>query len=192
MQYRFKEFAMTGLLIALLAGCETLPYDRETQATVAGGAVGAAAGAALGDSMFDTLIGGALGAGAGYLIGAKTDWFSSDNDNTTAEARQAVQNARTNPATAEDVENSNTGDLNDDGFVTTDELIAMEEAGLDEDEILDRLEATDQVFDITPAQSEQLVAAGVSPKVVNRLESVNRAERDQLLSDASVIGRPAE
>ncbi|MBA3563848.1 MAG: hypothetical protein H0W33_07550 [Gammaproteobacteria bacterium] len=190
MQYHYKEIVLAGLLIAPLAGCENLPYDRETQATAAGGAVGAVAGAALGDSMFETLLGGALGAGAGYLIGAHTDWFSSENN--TAEARQAVRNAQNDPATAADVDNSNTADLNSDGFVTTDELIAMEEAGLSEGEIMNRVEATDQVFDITPQQSDQLIAAGVSRRVVNQLETVNREERDRLLSDASVIGRPAE
>lgn len=182
MQNRYRECVLAGMLIALLAGCENLPYDRETQATVAGGAVGAAAGAALGDSLFDTLVGGALGAGAGYLIGAETDWFSSADN--TSDARRAVQNAQTDPATADGVENSDTGDLNGDGFVTTDELIAMEDAGLSEDEIMDRLEATDQVFDLTPEQSDELIAAGVSRDVVN--------QRDRLLSDASVIGRPVE
>ncbi|MGH8495403.1 MAG: hypothetical protein ACREVN_04655 [Gammaproteobacteria bacterium] len=191
MQNRYRECLLAGALIALLAGCENLPYDRETQATAAGAAVGVAAGAALGDSLFDTLLGGALGAGAGYLIGAETDWLG-DDDIDTAEAQEAVRNARNNPATEDDVENSDTGDLNGDGFVTTDELIAMEDAGLSEDEIMDRLEATDQVFDLTPEQSEELVAAGVSEDVVDQLESINREERDRLLSDASVIGRPAE
>jgi hypothetical protein len=59
--------------LTFLAGCENLPGTRAEQGAVIGGASGAVAGSALGDSTFDTLLGGAAGAGAGYIIGKETD-----------------------------------------------------------------------------------------------------------------------
>ncbi len=64
---------LSGLSLTMLAGCENLPGSRAEQGAVIGGASGAVAGSALGDSTFDTVIGGALGAGAGYVVGKETD-----------------------------------------------------------------------------------------------------------------------
>lgn len=62
-----------ALSLSVLAGCENLPGTRAQQGAVIGGASGAVAGSALGDSTVGTVIGGALGAGAGYVIGKETD-----------------------------------------------------------------------------------------------------------------------
>ena len=51
--------------------------------------------------------------------------------------------AQESPATVDDVRRSSTEDLNGDGFVTVDELVALQRAGLSDDPILRRLEATD-------------------------------------------------
>lgn len=172
----------------LLAGCENLPGTREEQATVIGGAAGAAVGAATTDDLWGVLLGAAAGAAGGYLIGANTDWFERDADVRQDQAQAAVEEARRNPAQADDVFNAETADLNGNGFVTTDELLAMEEAGLSDDEILSRLEATDQVFELSEQQRQEFLAAGLSPTVVDGLEQINRSERDAILSDPQVIG----
>jgi hypothetical protein len=143
-----------ALATAPLVACENLPGTREQQAAVAGGVIGGATGAATNDShpMLGLLVGSAVGAGGGYLIGAKTDWFKRPED-ARDDARRSVSVAADQPARPEDVERSSTADLNEDGFVTTDELVAMERAGLSDDEIIDRLRDSGQVFELSPARS---------------------------------------
>lgn len=183
--------ALSALLASslLLSACENLPGSREDQATVIGGAAGAAVGAAVADNdLLGVLLGGAVGAAGGRIIGARTDWFEEQPDFLRTEAQRAADNARQNPATAADVARSNSADLNNDGFVTTDELLAMEAANLSDAQIMERLEATDQVFDLSEQQRQEFIAAGLSPEVVNGMENINRAEREELLNNPQVIG----
>ena len=173
-----------GLALVPMTGCEDLPGNREQQSTVIGGAAGAAAGALIGgedNRLVGALIGGALGAGGGYLIGAKTDWFEDDNEDASEEARQAVDEATADPATAAQARAADTADINDDGFVTLDEVVAMEQAGFSNPEMLRRLRATDQVFDLSASQRQHLLDEGVSDSVVDALPDINRATRDELL-----------
>jgi hypothetical protein len=170
-----------SLLIATSIGCENLPGTRESQGAVIGGTVGAAAGAAVSDEnrLLGALIGGAIGAGGGYLIGARTDWF--DDPERDREARNAIREAQASPATVDDVRRSLTADLNGDGFVTTDELVAMERAGLGDDEIIRRLRDSGQIFDLSASQEDALLSAGVSRRVVTEMHSINRQEREEVL-----------
>lgn len=181
-----------ALTLAPLAGtgCEDLPGgdDPGTQGAVIGGLGGAAAGAMVGgegNRLVGALLGGALGAGGGYLIGANMDDDEVDESDRVA-AQDAVEEARTNPATVAQVYDSETADLNNDGFVTTDELIAMSEAGLSNQQIIDRLEATDQVFDLDQQQRDYLLANGVSRGVVNRLPTINQEQRDEIFGAGNV------
>lgn len=179
---RTPGLLLTLLFAIVLAACEQVPGTREQQTTAAGAVTGAAAGALLADDdneLLGTLLGGAIGAGGGYLVGARTDWF--ENGDASAEARQAVREAQQNPATGEEALEATTADIDQDGFVTTDELIAMENAGLTDDEILQRLRATNAVFDLTPAQADRLMNAGLSANVVNQLETINRTEREEII-----------
>lgn len=179
-----KAVIAPSLLIAISIGCENLPGTRESQGAVIGGAVGAATGAAVASEnrLLGALIGGAIGAGGGYLIGARTDWF--DDPDRSREARRAIRDAESSPATVADVENSSTADLNGDGFVTTDEVTAMERAGLSDDEMLRRLRATGQIFDLDRRQHDALIAAGVSRRVVSQMQDINREQRDDVLGGA--------
>lgn len=185
---KIKSVGLTTLLSVSLvampmAGCQDLPGSDEQQGAVLGGLGGAAAGAIIGggdNRLLGALIGGALGAGGGYLVGANKDKIMGKDDE---DARQAVERAQEDPATAEDVENATTADLNDDGFVTLDEVVAMEEAELGDREILQRLESTDQVFELTNDQREYLIDRGVSNRVVNGMEDINSDLRDDLLRD---------
>jgi hypothetical protein len=184
-------------MIALLAvipasACQELPGTRTQQATAAGGAAGAAVGAAASENrLVGALVGGALGAGAGYIVGAHTDWFQSNRD-TYSQAQRAVENAQQNPATVESVHAANPADLNADGFVTTDELSALAQAGLTDQDILRRLEATGNVFDLSPSQEQTLRTAGLSDHVIREMQRINRDERERLLGAPEVLGRPAE
>jgi hypothetical protein len=173
-------FAATAALFAAL-GCAELPGTRESQGAVIGGALGSAAGAAAHEDnrLLGALIGGALGAGGGYLIGARTDWF--DDPERESHARDAIRDAQTSPATPEDVRSSTTADLDGDGFVTIDEVTAMENAGLSDGEILDRLRDTGQIFDLSRSQEEALRDAGLSERVIAEMQQINREQRDQIL-----------
>lgn len=183
-----RRAILVGLSAAALittgTGCENLPGSRGTQGAVIGGAAGAATGAAVSSNnrLIGALIGGAIGAGGGYLIGAHTDWFGKDDADD--HARAAIRNAQLSPASPADVASATSADLNADGFVTMDELIAMEKAGLSDDQIIGRLRLTDQVFELTPSQRSQLVASGLSADVLDEMEQINRDEREEVLSRA--------
>lgn len=176
--------------LVALAGCENLPGSRTEQATGAGAAAGAAIGAAAMDNdLIGALLGGAAGAAGGHIIGARTDWFEQQPERRSEAAQEAAEAARSSPASVAAVREADSADINDDGFVTMDELIAMEQAGLGDSEIIDRLEATEQVFQLNADQRERLVDAGLSPALVARVDEVNRDERDELFGDSDVISR---
>ncbi|MGH7289393.1 MAG: hypothetical protein ACREI8_15390, partial [Myxococcota bacterium] len=107
------------------------------------------------------------------------DWF--DDPDRERRARETIRDAQVSPASVEDVRRSSTADLNDDGFVTTDELTAMERAGLSDDETLRRLRATGQIFDLSRSQEDALIQAGVSRRVVAEMQDINRDRREDVL-----------
>jgi len=172
-----------------LAGCQNLPGSKSTQGTVLGGASGAGLGAAIADdSAAGALVGGLLGAGGGYLVGSQMD-KRGDNQADVAEARQAATRARRNPATAADVAGKGTADLNGDGFVTMDEIVAMEKANLSDPQMLERLRASDQVFRLSPQQQQQLIEQGVSRDVVEQMESINRGDPAGRPPASDIVGQ---
>ena len=180
--------ALTGLLLLGASGCSNLPGTPKQQGAVVGGLGGAAAGAALGGSkhqVLGALLGGALGAGGGYIVGANKDKIMGRDTN---DAEQATQSAQTRPATAQEALNSPTADINHDGYVTMDEVIAMKSAGVSDQVMLQRLSATGQVFELTPEQQQYLLNHGVDQYVVNQMQDVNRETRNQLLNQS--ISRP--
>jgi Glycine zipper len=162
--------------LAPLAGCENLPGNKKEQGAVIGGVGGAVAGAALGKGNrgIGALIGGALGAGGGYLVGAKMD--DKDKDKTKDGAIKASQNAQQHPATAADVKDSSTADLNADGFVTLDEVVAMKDAGLGDKEMIKRLQRTQQYFELTDEQMKYLRDHQVDEKVITAMRDMRPDE----------------
>lgn len=179
-----------AVLAGLGTGCQQLPGTHEQQGAVIGGTGGAIAGAAIADNdLLGALIGGAAGAAGGYLIGANSDRILG-RDRVAAE--RAVQGAQASPATADQVRYATTADVNSDGFVTLDEVTAMNAAGLTDEQMLARLRATDQVFELTSAQERLLRDQGVSQTVISAMREINRDTRDRLLNNRSrdVIGRP--
>ena len=137
------------------------------------------------------MLGGAIGAGGGYVIGANSDRITGRD---RAGAEQAVRSAQTRPATAEDALRAQTADLNSDGFVTLDEVVAMRAANFSDQQILDRLAATSQIFELTAEQQQYLSQHGVSQYVIDRMLDLNRDVRDRLISqpNSGVIGRPVQ
>ena len=161
--------------IGMLAGCESAPGDEPEQGAVIGGVAGGLAGAALGGEdhwLQGTIIGAVLGAGGGYLIGSEIDKRNEE------EAREAARRARENPATADAARNARTADIDNNGFVTVDEVVAMEQAGLSDDEMIQKLEATGQVFSLGEQEKQQLAQGGVSDTVIQRMPQLNRDRVD--------------
>ena len=168
---------MGSFALAPLTGCEDLPGDEKTQGAVIGGLGGAVAGAALGgddNRLLGALIGGALGAGGGYLIGSQLDKADDEDD-----ARSADRKARENPVTVEQARRADTADVNNDGYVTLDEVVALEKAGLEDNQIIRKLERTNQFFELTNEQEEYLADRGVSQRVIDRMGEINADVRDQ-------------
>ncbi|MEX0899386.1 MAG: glycine zipper domain-containing protein [Gammaproteobacteria bacterium] len=173
----FPVTAVCALAVTLVAGCANLPGTNEEQGVVIGGVTGAAAGAAVAGSGHRTLgalLGGIIGAGSGYMIGARRDRIQGTPEDQQA-AQAAISRAQADPATVADVHTSTTADLNKDGFVTADEVIAMSDAGLRDDEIVTRLRATGQVFELTSTERQHLLNNGVPLEVVEEMNTINIA-----------------
>jgi hypothetical protein len=173
---RAVSLALVGsLTLGPAVGCSNLPGGSKEQGAVIGGLGGAAAGALIAKNNrgLGALIGGVLGAGGGYLIGAQKDKIDKKK---AEEARQASDRAERNPARPDDVSRSRTADLNDDGFVTMDEVVALRKAGLSDSEMIDRLQRTDQVFELTDRQVEYLRDRNVSTRVIDAMQDMNRGD----------------
>jgi hypothetical protein len=184
-----------GLLAALLVGavgCEQLPGTRKEQGAVIGGLGGAAAGAAVGGEkhrLLGALLGAAAGAAGGYVIAAKTDHISN---NDSQAAQQAAVNAQQHPATAAEARAATTADINHDGFVTMDEIVAMKDAGISDEEMLRRMRSTGQIFELTSDQQKYLRDRGVSQYVINQMQSINADQKQQILNQrGDVLGHPS-
>jgi len=183
---------ISSFILGPLAGCESLPGNKKEQGAVIGGVGGAAAGAVVGGErhrLLGALLGGALGAGGGYLIGAQ---MSKNDAQHRDEAVQASRRAEQTPARAEDVRNAATADLNNDGFVTLDEVVAMRQAGLSDDEMIRRLRATGQIFELTAQQEDYLRNHNVDDRVVVAMRNMNQAQGPPTAypPPEQTIGRP--
>ena len=190
---RLFQKSFTPIAAALLVGCSNLPATDKQQGAVIGGASGAAVGAAVTENRaLGALIGGALGAAGGYVIGANSDKILGRDSEAAEEASEQSQQS---PATPAEVQAATTADANSDGFVTLDEVIAMEQAGLSDDEIVQRLRATGQIFDLSQEQKDYLQQRGVSQTVIDTLPTINADKKQEILSapdDAVISGeRPA-
>ena len=190
-----EKVIAAGMGAALLlgaTGCQNLPGTPGQQGAVMGGAGGAVAGAAVGGEhhrLLGALLGGALGAGGGYLIGANKDRITGHD---SAGAEEAVRRAQANPATPQQALAAQTADLNGDGFVTMDEVVAMKRAGLPDQQILDRMRVTGQVFELTPDQQAYLRNNGVDQYVIDQIPDINRDVRNQIGQGAvAPQGNPA-
>jgi hypothetical protein len=117
------------------------------------------------------VLGGLTGAGGAYLIGA--NWDMVKNRDSVSSDR-AVEKARSSPALPQEARTVSTADINNDGFITVDEVAAMQKAGFSDDEMIHRLELTGQVFDISQQTESTLRGQGVSRRVIDSMKSMNR------------------
>jgi hypothetical protein len=179
------------ITVAILAttGCSNLPGNPQQQGAVIGGASGAAVGAAVTKNRaLGAIIGGAVGAAGGYVVGANKDKILGKDKEGATEAERKSQET---PATAEQARNAVTADVNSDGFVTLDEVVALEQTGLTDDQLIEKLRATNQVFELTEEQKRYLMDRGVSRTVVDRMATLNQDTLEHPRPSDSVIGRPS-
>jgi hypothetical protein len=173
------RLALLGSLgVALVAtGCESVSAENVPVATTT-------RSAALDEKHgLTALLNGALGAGGGYLIGADPKMLGdNDRGRHRAQAVLASERAERNPATVDDARRARSADLNADGFVTLDEVIAMERAGLDDAEQVALLTRTHQVFELTAEQERYLEDRGIGRNVVREARSMDAGHEAQAAS----------
>lgn len=163
-----KIVLIGGVCSALVlgSGCSSAPGTPGQQGAVVGGASGAAVGAAVTKNhALGAIIGGAVGAAGGYVIGGKTGHLDKN---------KAEENAQNNPATTQQATSAQTADVNGDGFVTLDELVALNNAGLTDDEMIQRIAATGLTFDLNSEQIKYLTDHGIRARVIQTLPQINR------------------
>lgn len=183
-----------ALLMSLGAGCSSLPGNEPTQGAVIGGVAGAAAGALIGggdNRLLGGLIGGAAGAGGGYLIGSKLD---KAGEKDQGDATKASERAQKSPASIEQAKEARTADVNGDGYVTMDEVVSLQKAGFNDDEIISRLNKTGMFFDLSSKQQQYLRDNGVSGRVVSAMNTINpevRAQAEARLREKNSAGGEA-
>jgi len=161
----FRLMIAGAMLAGCLWGCESIrPHttsmieDLPTGPTTAG---------LMGHSyLMKDLVDDQLGPTGGFLIAAAPEKFDQHKEK---EAITVSQKAEQSPATVADARNSVTADLNGDGYVTLDEVVALKHAGLSDAEIVSRLDNTHQVFSLTPEQERYLTDRGISHDVANRI-----------------------
>jgi len=166
----FQLMLAAALLVGGLWGCESIrPHttsmieDLPTGPTTAG---------LMGHSyLMKDLVDDQLGPTGGFLIAAAPEKFDQHKER---EAITVSQKAEQSPATVADARNSVTADLNGDGYVTLDEVVALKHAGLSDAEIVSRLDNTHQVFSLTPEQERYLTDRGISHDVANRIYELTK------------------
>lgn len=182
---------IASICILGLAGCSSLPGSDEQQGAVIGGATGAAVGAAVTKNRaLGAVIGGAVGAAGGYVIGKNKEKITGDDSDDGQQEETAAVRAQQTPATPDQARSATTADVNSDGFVTLDEVVAMKQANLTDDQIIERLRATNQVFDLTEEQRRYLLDRGVSQNVVTQLETLNQTTATPTPTDSVISTTP--
>ena len=117
---------------------------------------------------------------AGYLIGATPERLQATQADRAA-AETAVRLAREQAADTQGALRAPSADLNGDGLMTTDELIALSKVHTDDNALLRELAATGCVFELNPSQQDYLLAHDVPRSVVGRLPQLNSADRRRIM-----------
>ncbi|HXE52187.1 MAG TPA: hypothetical protein VN541_04195 [Tepidisphaeraceae bacterium] len=120
------------------------------------------------------------GPAGGWLIGANPKMLSPGHEDA---AKRANQQAEQRPAQMDHARKSDTADLNNDGFITLDEVLALKQGGLSDHEIISRLRATGDVFALNDRQMQYLADRGISARVIGAMAGpgVNVAARTAVI-----------
>jgi len=116
--------------------------------------MGAGVGAAVGSATGHPLAGAAIGAGAGTLTGAA---IGSGMDEVEARNRAEIEARLGRPVAT--------------GAVTPDEVIAMSQAGVDEQVIVNHIQIHGSAQSLNSGDLIRLQSSGVTPRVIQTLQS---------------------
>jgi hypothetical protein len=134
-------------------------------------------------SVHDGIVKAVLGnAGRPMLIGApavKAAATEPQAEPTAAEPAPDTRQVQPEPVPAGVLIQARTADLNADGFVTLEEVVALGRSGLGDVEVVERLERTQQLFELTEEQEEFLRVRGISDDVIRQLRTMNRRPQRQ-------------
>lgn len=119
----------------------------------------------------------AAGPGGGWIIGATPANITGHRVDL---AQKANQQAEQQPAAPASVENSDTADLNRDGFVTLDEVLALKRAGLSSNAMIDRIRRTGATFELSDRQQRYLRDRGVEQPVIDVIRSTSASTSSNL------------
>jgi len=150
--HRTELLLLLALTTAALNGCHS-PY-RSDRGALFGGLVGAGTGALIGDAVGNTGAGAAIGAGVGALTGAAV---GQELDNIEASNRAAIEQQLGRRLTA--------------GAVRIDDVIAMTQAGVDEELIVSHIEAQGIAGPLKTDDIIFLTQQGVSPRVIKAMQA---------------------
>ncbi len=175
---RFIRAILVNMLFVGLVGCEQMSSATKNQGAVGGEVSGVSGGSVASQNASGTSFGKSLAPGTSYVIAANGVEDAGWSYGATS---PALRNDQSISIMARKVLTAPTADLNGDGYVTLEEVLAMRQAGLSDDEILERLRATNQVFEPTMAQQDYLRRRGISSYVIEQMLNINGGARPQLL-----------
>ena len=140
------------LLSASAAGCRS-PY-RSDQGALFGGLMGAGVGAIVGNAVGDPLAGAAIGAGAGAISGAVV---GDQLDQIEAQNQAEIEARLGRPIAA--------------GAVSIDDVIAMTQAGVEEEVIVNHVRIHGALHPLQTVDIIHLKNSGVGPRVISAMQS---------------------
>ena len=153
-------------LVAGAAGCAS-PYHADRGALF-GGLAGAGVGALVGEAVGNPLAGAAIGAGVGTLSGAA---IGSSLDDIEARNRAMIEARLGRPVVA--------------GAVTPPEVIAMAQAGVDDELIVNHIRAHGVAQIPQAGDLITLKSNGVSPRVIAAMQSPPIAHSTPVIHEPS-------
>ena len=155
--------AASLVLIAVVTGTQVGCETKAQTGALIGGAGGAGIGAAIGSGSANAgkgaLIGGAVGTVGGYIVGNEMD----KKDAREREASYRSPNYGYPTATASKV-----------AKVTVSDVVAWTRSNVKDEIIIDRIERSDVIFNITAADENYLRDSGVSEEVVRAMKDTAR------------------
>lgn len=129
----------------------------------------------------------------GTIVGALPEYVRNKD---RAAARAASAEALMNPAMANQALIAPTADLNTNGFVTVDEVLAIKQSGATDDQLIDKLAATGQIFEVPPMLRNFLWGRGLEERTVATISQLNPAAVAQVrpvsTNQASMKGLQAD
>jgi hypothetical protein len=157
-----------SLLVVLGAGCQS-PYHADRGA-LGGGLLGAGVGALVGNAVGNPGAGAAIGAGVGAVSGAA---IGAGMDEVEAKNRAMIEQQLGRQIVA--------------GAVTTDEVVNMTNAGVDDQLIINHVRAHGMAVPLSSGDLILLKQQGISPSVVEAMQtSPQRVAQGQV-----VVAQPA-